>query len=883
MTIKAKIKSSFKNPYAYLAFFIPITIMAICYACLGIYWGSSRTVLASDAFSQFSNFHASFNNVLKGKESIFYTWNSSLGLNYWALISYYLGGIFTPIVFFFDNSQIPDVIYLLTLLKIGLAALSFWYFSKNTYKLSDYTHVALAVSYSLMSYITVHSELIMWLDAFIYLPLVFLGLHRLMDQRKPALLFFSYFLVFISNFYFGFMIGLLSFLYYFAKTFGNWSTYKRSIPHYFLTSLLAGGASMIMILPVVADLRANGEGLSAIIMKKTAATGPADFFIKNMIGVYDTTKYDSIPFVYIGLIPLIFCLFYFLSKQYLLRQKILYGLIFVFIFTSFYIEPLNLFWHGFHSPNMFLFRFSFTCSFLVIVLAGYGLEAFTRKELPKVLTIGLLLTTSFIITYSFYHKDTYSYLTLNHLLITLGFLVVYLGVLLYYRRIHNFFGQVAPFYLKKLSIILLLMMSLEAGLNTYGIVNGILKDWNYPSRSLYSGPYPDYKDAVNTTQKKDKDGFYRIESLNPITANESINYGFHSISQFSSIRNRNSAQLLHKLGYRSRGANANTRYENNTLIADSLFGVKYNLSKNLPQKYGFTEDYRNSTYQVYKNAYALGLGAIVPNDVNKLTMDPVNMLSNQSDLINAMTKTTQLFYTYSTPKVTHLENVTVVDAKDKSTVTYKEKEFNIGKKITWEVFVPANKQAYLKLQPTDYNQIKSSTAEVSVNGQKHSTQLKNNGQYYNLGSYLEDTTLTFSVDFFGTPEVSFVPPTVIFLNLDSYKTAFDKLKEQSVNFNVKGRTATAEVTVGNDEMLFTTIPYDNGWQAYVDGKEVPIKAFDDALITIPLTKGTHKIELRFLPEGLILGFYLLLACVTLFIIYLTIVTRLNNKQKRLKE
>jgi hypothetical protein len=34
----------------------------------------------------------------------------------------------------------------------------------------------------------------MWLDAFIYLPLVILGIHRLMDQRKPTLLFVSYFL-----------------------------------------------------------------------------------------------------------------------------------------------------------------------------------------------------------------------------------------------------------------------------------------------------------------------------------------------------------------------------------------------------------------------------------------------------------------------------------------------------------------------------------------------------------------------------------------------------------------------------------------------------------------------------------------------------------------
>ena len=62
--------------YGLAAFLIPVIIMAICYAMIGIYWGSDRSVLASDAFSQFSNFHASFNNVLHGKQSIFYSWNA---------------------------------------------------------------------------------------------------------------------------------------------------------------------------------------------------------------------------------------------------------------------------------------------------------------------------------------------------------------------------------------------------------------------------------------------------------------------------------------------------------------------------------------------------------------------------------------------------------------------------------------------------------------------------------------------------------------------------------------------------------------------------------------------------------------------------------------
>ena len=41
----------------------------------------------------------------------------------------------------------------------------------------------------------------MWLDAFIYLPLVILGIHRVMDLKRPKLLFISYLLLFYPVLY----------------------------------------------------------------------------------------------------------------------------------------------------------------------------------------------------------------------------------------------------------------------------------------------------------------------------------------------------------------------------------------------------------------------------------------------------------------------------------------------------------------------------------------------------------------------------------------------------------------------------------------------------------------------------------------------------------
>ena len=651
--MKKNLKSFFRENgrYAAASFLIPFLILALVYLSIGIYPGSSRSILASDAFSQFSNFHASFRNVLLGKQSIFYTWNASLGLNYLSLISYYLGGIFTPLVFFFPNQMMPDALYVLTLLKVGCAGLAFWFLAR-TFKIPRWGHVALSVSYALISFITAHSEIIMWLDAFIYLPLVILGIHRVMDLKRPKLLFISYLLLFLSSFYMGFMIGVFSFLYFIARLLTNWSEYKKTIVPYGITSLLAGGASMIIVLPAVLDLRSNGEALSQITTLKTEATSYLDLIMKNMIGVYDTTKYGSIPFVYAGLLPLVLCLFYFASRKVPLKNKFLYGSLFAILIASFYLVPLNLFWHGMHAPNMFLFRYAYLFSFLVLLLAGKGWEKIEQDDRGLLLGIILVVAALFAVAWGIKPEGSYTYVTMTSFVLTVVFLGIYAFAVGFYQHKKLSFNH--------LSILLLLIMSAEALVNTNSMIHGILDDWNYASRSLYTDPYPDLKALVNET-KKDSDSFYRLENLDPVSANDSINYGYSGISLFSSIRNRNSSSYLDKLGFRSRGTNLNIRYNNNTLLMDGFTGIKYNISKNEStfSKYGFRQAGQSGDYTLYQNVNALPLAFTAPLSVNDVEQPVTDNLTSQTNLINTLSGLNEQYFTFYTPTLKNQLNTTI--------------------------------------------------------------------------------------------------------------------------------------------------------------------------------------------------------------------------------
>ena len=79
---------------------------------------------------------------------------------------------------------------------------------------------------------------------------------------------------------------------------------------------------------------------------------------------------------------------------------------------------------------------------------------------------------------------SYTYVTLTSFVLTATFC---------YYTFRDCFLSIEKAPMQYLVILLLLLVSGEAIINTRAMVTGILDDWNYASRSLYSEPYPDLK------------------------------------------------------------------------------------------------------------------------------------------------------------------------------------------------------------------------------------------------------------------------------------------------------------------------------------------------------------------------------------------------------
>ena len=839
-------KTFFRNYWTYLiSFIIPLVIMFGVYLSQGIYWNSDTSPLLGDGFHQYVIFDLNLRNILHGSDSLFYTFTSGLGLNFYALSSYYLGSFLSPLVYFFDLSSMPDAVYLSTLLKFGLIGLStFFSLSKIFKNIPAPLRLALSTSYALMSFTVSQLEIKTWLDVFILIPLILTGLHLLITDKKRILYFTSLSILFIQNYYFGYMTALFLVVWYFCQLSWDFKSRKFSFLDFFLTSLLAGLTSFIMTLPTLFDLRTHGEKLTAITKIKTDASWYLDLFAKQFIGAFDTTKYGSIPMIFVGLLPFILTIVFFTLKSIKFHVKLCYATLLLIIIASFYLEALDLFLQGMHAPNMFLHRFAWIFSTLLIYISAEVLNRFKDIKLWNILFSMTFLLSGYLAT--IYFKNHYSFLTKLNILLTIEFLVVYLLLLL--ALIKKLIS------LKIFSILILIFTISEISFNASSQFNGITKEWGFASRSTYDKDIPSMEAILEYT-KQQPDTFTRTEKLQTQTGNDSMKFNYNGISQFSSVRNRSASTTLDKLGFKSSGTNLNLRYANNTIIADSLFGISYNISETYPDKYGFHPSYQKDNLTLYKNQFALPIAFATQSLYKDVTFND-HTLDNQTQFLNQIAGLNEEYFYPINHHTDSGDNVVNLNGTDTEDAT-----------ISYSIEIPDNSQVYLSMTKLNFSNDKKKQVDIIVNGEKKSFTTDNAFTFFNLGYAEHKQTFDIQIKFPGNAQVSFESPTFYRLDTKKYTEAIRKIKENPVEVSSYKNKVTVNYKVKNETSIFFTIPYDQGWSAYQNGKKLQIQQAQTGFMKIDVPEGEGTITLSFIPKGFVAGASCSLIAIIVFIFY----------------
>lgn len=837
--------------YYLTAFFLPFVILFLALLAENISFNGETTILASDGFHQYVIFAENLRNILHGSDSLFYTFTSGLGLNFYALISYYLGSFFSPFVYFFSLKSMPDAIYLFTLLKVACMGLTSFYSLRQLYPkvLKPFT-VILSSSYALMSFAISQIEINMWLDVFILLPLIILGLNRLLNQKKFILYYLTLTILFIQNYYFGYMVAIFLVLYFLVQISkeNHWKIRGRQFVDFTVVSILAGLSSCVMLLPTYLDLSTHGEKFSTFTEWFTENSWFLDLFAKNFVGAYDTTKFGSIPMIYVGIFPLILAIIFFTIKSIKWQTRLAYGIVLLLIIASFYLEPLDLMWQGMHSPNMFLHRYSWAFSLIVILLAAETLsrlkELTVKHYLIGIVPLGLGFLTTVLL------KNHYQFLETPQIIITFSFLAAYTIILISYAKQYLTFNLFISFTL--------LFTVFETSLNTYYQITALNSEWVFPSRQSYELNLTDTEKLIQKSQKLNTT-FYRTEELLPQTGNDSMKYNYHGISQFSSIRNTTSSSTLDRLGFKSTGTNLNLRYQNNTLLMDSLFAVKYNLSETDVNKFGFRYLDNSGNTSLYENQYASQL-AILTNGLYKDIDFSVNTLDNQTNWMNNLTGLSEKYFTRVASQLSggaNLLNGRVTTSNDGQ----------LNSHADYNLTVAPNTQLYISVPNITFSNENSQKVQITVNGKMAEYTTDNAYTFFDLGYFEDSQTLYVTLSFPENNQVSFNQPNFYALDTTSYQKAMEIINRQKVKVTTNKNTVTATYKADKASSLLFTIPYDKGWTATQNGQKITLSKAQDGFMKVDVESGKGKVVLTYLPTGFKEGTMLSSVGLLLFICY----------------
>lgn len=388
------------------AFAIPFCVLLAAFAMRGIYPFGDMSVMLYDMPVQYAEYFGWLIQVLHDQGNLLYSNAAGLGGGMFSLFTYYLSSPFNLIAIFFTPETVPQLFSVLYLVKIPACAVCCLVLLRGRLLAADAETwreartaaasapagrqallVLLACAYALTSYALGYASNIMWLDGVIMAPLAALGAYRLVQRRACGGLFAACACAIVFNWYTGYMVCLLSVLWFFYELARDRSLRGRRLRRcwrFAATMALAVGAGMVVLIPTALSLlggKGTHAGLASLACNTGLARNPlavADLFcIGTLPGI---TTQANLPALTISALALV-GIGVFLTNGAIGRRERIAGAAFALVMaTSLVLTPVATIWSGFVPESSYTNRNGFAILLVMTVLAAEGLLALSRLD-----------------------------------------------------------------------------------------------------------------------------------------------------------------------------------------------------------------------------------------------------------------------------------------------------------------------------------------------------------------------------------------------------------------------------------------------------------------------------------------------------------------------
>lgn len=855
-----------------LAFFIPIIIMLIVYICIGIYPFGGKTLLTIDLYHQYIDFFSYYRQSLSSLSTgnFFYSFSKALGGNMIGLYAYYLASPLNFIFLFFTTKTLGEAVLVLTLLKIGICGVTFAIMCKRMFKGSDIFVIIFSTCYALMAYNIVFQQNIMWLDGVIWLPMIILGIYNLINKNSFALYTVSLCIALLSNYYIGYMLCIFSILFFIYQMIissdeipGIKEKFQK-IGLFSASSILAGGIAAGLLIPTFLSLQGGKATFDTARFSLSSNFEFAQLLQKLFIGEMDIDLLHqglrtTLPDIFCGTAITALCFLYFFNKKISVKEKAASTIMLFFLIMSFHIKAIDLIWHGMSTPVGFLYRNAFIFSFFAIYL-GYktfiNLSGITKGNLLSALGI-------FIAVGIFVNNFSLESLTAFEIYMTIIFFMLYALII----------GLIASGK-KNIYAFIAFMMIVAVEFEISGCLS--LEDLSHVSRDTYVNAVSSMEKA-NARIKALDSGIYRIDKTYMRSRNDGMMHSYYTITHSSSTADFGTVKFLNKLGFRNESNIGNSYDYGSTLPATSLLSIKYILdNKNINFKY-FEESGYSDANKIYKNQYALPL-MFKGNKQVLNVKDSYDIFQIQNDLFSYLSGSGDVL-TEITDVTVNMKNLTKTISSGNGNFTKNNEDEEAYIEFT---FTAINDEEIYGHFPTE--PISDSTVDVYVNGKKLRQHFDSNHLTYydilNFGSFNagEEVSIKFVLE---ENETNYEAYYFYALNMENFLEAYNTLSSDPMDIEIvnENHIKASVNNLNTNQLVFTSIPYDKGWKAYVDGQQVQPQKVMDSLMAIEMNAGNHHIELKYTPPGFALGMVISVISVVAFILLYNIKFRSMKKNK----
>ena len=731
---------------------------------------------------------------------------------------------------------------LLIILKISASGLTFFLYIRHHYKFvgkDGRMHknqvipaIVFSTAYALSGFVAAYSWDIMWMDCIALFPLIMIGLERLVQEKKAGLYYITLALCIFCNYYISIMICIFLVFAFVLLFFSQKKGKGGAVLRFGWYSLLAGASSAILLLPEIAVLSVSGSAEGGF--PKTA-----EFYFNILAelgrGAAVTSVYtgnDHWPNLYAGAFSLFLVWIYVLNRRISWKEKVPRIAMLAFFLVSFAENQLDYIWHGMHFPQALPGRQSFLYSF---VLLSMGFAAVRKRKGTKIwhIAVAAIVSMMLLLLSGWYGDETVTEPV--SLVITALFICVY-AVTFVLTKITGkkkrlAFAQFAVF-------VAVAELAINMAATGFGTT----------SRVAYTEKQTDYENLLKTAKEDNEEtgsGFYRVEDTERKTKNDDSLYGYASATIFSSLMNLDVSHLFQSL-FMEGGKNFYC-YNGATPLSSSLFSVKYMLSDSALEESPYRTLIGGSGSSfLYRNNYSLPLGFVMDEQaIANWTSSTADRMASLNSLTSALGAEGQMLYPATCVTDANAGDTTIDIAEDgyyyADYVSCTSDTLTVNRSDGW-------------------------TKQYSKTSHRYLIELgecKAGDEIHILNSNME------SIEF-----------QVYQLNEKVVQQAFDTLNAQTMQLtDMTDRKIEGKIQVQNAGRLILSVPADEGWTLYVDGKETEIEPLADALVGVHLEKGSYTIKLCYTTPGLKVGAGISLGAVILFLISACVRTGISRKRE----